>query len=101
VFPQLANVRIDHGWGGTLAITRHRTPLFRREGRRLLVGGWSGAGVHMATMGGVIAAEAVRGTLDRWDVLARVPSPAFPGGDRLRPALLALAMGWFALRDRL
>ncbi len=102
VFPQLRDVRIDHAWGGTLAITAARAPLFRRAGpRTLAIGGWSGAGVHMATMGGAVAAEAVRGALDRWDVLARVPCPPFPGGDRLRPALLALAMTWFSLRDRL
>ena len=101
VFPQLKDVRLDYGWGGTLAITRHRAPLFRRDGRRLVIGGWSGAGVHMATMGGKVAAEAVRGIMGRWDVLARVPCPPFPGGDRFRPALLALAMGWYALRDRL
>jgi gamma-glutamylputrescine oxidase len=100
VFPQLKGVRIDHAWGGTLAITRHRAPMLRRHGRRLVIGGWSGAGVHMATMGGVIAAEAARGTLDRWDALARVPCPSFPGGDRLRHPLLVLAMTWYALRDR-
>ncbi len=102
VFPQLKGVRIDHAWGGTLAITRNRAPLFRRAGPRLwVVGGWSGSGVHMATMGGAIAAEAVRGTMTRWDVLARAPCPPFPGGVRMRPALLALAMTWYALRDRL
>jgi gamma-glutamylputrescine oxidase len=101
VFPQLKDVRLEYGWGGTLAITRHRAPLFHRQGRRLVIGGWSGAGVHMATMGGMVAAEAVRGVMARWDVLARVPCPAFPGGRALRPALLALAMGWYALRDRL
>jgi gamma-glutamylputrescine oxidase len=101
VFPQLRGVRIDYAWGGTLAITRHRAPMLRRHGRRLVVGGWSGAGVHMATMGGAIAAEAARGTLDRWDVLARTPCPAFPGGDALRHPLLVLAMSWYALRDRL
>jgi gamma-glutamylputrescine oxidase len=102
VFPQLTGVRIDHAWGGTLAITRTRAPLFHRlSARRLAIGGWSGAGVHMATMGGAIAAEAVRGTMARWDVLERVPTPEFPGGDRLRPPLLALAMAWYALLDRL
>ncbi|MGF1658957.1 MAG: NAD(P)/FAD-dependent oxidoreductase [Rubrimonas sp.] len=102
VFPQLKGVRIDHAWGGTLSVTANRAPLFWRDGKRLLsIGGWSGAGVHMATMGGAIAAEAVRGTMARWDVLARAASGPFPGGDRFRPALLALAMTWYALRDRL
>lgn len=102
VFPQLKGVEITHGWGGVLAITRHRVPLFRRLGpRTLAIGGWSGSGVHMATMGGRIAAEAAQGPSAAWDALASVPCPRFPGGRLLRPALLALAMKWFALRDRL
>jgi gamma-glutamylputrescine oxidase len=102
IFPQLADVRIDYGWGGTLAITRRRTPLFHRPGPRMLaVAGWSGSGVHMATMGGKIAAEAVRGTVAQWDVMAQDVAPAFPGGTWLRAPLLALAMSWYALRDRL
>ncbi|MFN3613166.1 MAG: NAD(P)/FAD-dependent oxidoreductase [Rubrimonas sp.] len=101
IFPQLRGVRIDHAWGGTLAITRTRMPLFTRRGRVWAIGGWSGAGVHMATMGGLIAAQAIRGMTERWDILARCPSPAFPGGDRLRHPLLVLAMTWYALRDRL
>jgi gamma-glutamylputrescine oxidase len=102
VFPQLAEVRLDYGWGGTLAITRTRMPLFRRVGARTLsIGGWSGSGIHMATMGGMIAAEALRGETGRWDLMARAPAPPFPGGDRLRGALLVLAMTWYALRDRL
>jgi len=102
IFPQLAETRLDYGWGGTLAITATRMPLFRRFDARLLaVAGWSGSGVHMATMGGRIAAEAVRGTMERFDVLASTPAPAFPGGDLFRSALLKLAMTWGALRDRM
>ena len=102
IFPQLADARIDYGWGGTLGITARRTPSFRRPGKRLLtIGGWSGSGVHMATMGGKIAAEAVGGVMTRWDALADDRPPAFPGGDWLRAPLLALAMRWYALRDRL
>ncbi len=102
VFPQLKGVRIEHAWGGTLAITANRAPLFWRDGARLLsIGGWSGAGVHMATMGGRIAAQAAQGDSATWDLMARAAARPFPGGDRLRPALLAAAMSWYALRDRL
>lgn len=101
-FPWLTNARLDYGWGGTLAITASRMPLFRRLDTRVLaICGWSGSGVHMATMGGRIAAEAVRGTMSRFDLLASLPAPAFPGGDMFRSALLKLAMTWGALRDRL
>ncbi|RMD90600.1 MAG: FAD-dependent oxidoreductase, partial [Alphaproteobacteria bacterium] len=34
-------------------------------------------------------------------LMGRVLPPPFPGGRALRSPLLALAMGWFALRDRL
>ncbi|MEO1274932.1 MAG: FAD-binding oxidoreductase, partial [Pseudomonadota bacterium] len=102
VFPQLADVAITHAWGGTLGITRPRAPAFQRLGKSMLsVAGWSGSGIHMATMGGLIAADAVAGQAERFDLLARMPVPPFPGGDWLRQPLLALALSYYALRDRL
>lgn len=102
VFPQLADTRIDFAWGGTLGITRSRLPHFARlSGNLLSLSGYSGNGVAMATLAGEIAAEAIAGQAERFDILARVPGGAFPGGSALRSPLLALAMAWFALRDRL
>ncbi len=102
VYPQLADTRIDYGWGGTLAITMSRLPHFERlDGNRLSISGYSGSGVAMATCAGAIAAEAVDGVATRFDVMNQLPTPVFPGGSRLRSPLLALAMTWYALRDRL
>ncbi|MEO1458537.1 MAG: FAD-binding oxidoreductase [Pseudomonadota bacterium] len=102
VFPQLADLAITHAWGGTLAITLTRFPAFQRlQGGMLALSGWSGSGVHMASFGGLIAAEAIAGQAERWDVLARMPAPPFPGGAWFRAPLLALAMTWYGLRDRL
>jgi len=102
VFPQLAEVPFSHAWGGTLAITLSRFPTFQRlDARTLAISGWSGSGIHMATMGGKVAAEAIAGQIEAWDVLARMPTPPFPGGAWLRAPLLALAMTWYSLRDRL
>jgi len=102
VFPDLAGVAIDHAWGGTLAITRTRMPhVARVRGNLLSFSGYSGHGVALATLAGRIAAEAIGGQAGRFDVMARVPTPPFPGGAALRGPLLALAMAWFALRDRL
>ena len=102
IFPQLSDVRIDYAWGGTLAITGTRFPAFQRiDAKTLAISGWSGSGIHMATMGGQIAAEAVAGTLERWDLMAHLPTPKFPGGDWFRAPLLAAAMTWYSLRDRL
>ena len=48
-----------------------------------------------------IAAEAIAGQAERFDLMASVPTPSFPGGVALRWPLLVLAMVWFSLRDRL
>jgi gamma-glutamylputrescine oxidase len=102
VFPQLAGVPITHAWGGTLAITMTRLPHFARPAPNMLsASGYSGHGVALATLAGQVMAEAVAGQAGRFDVMARIPCPPFPGGARLRTPLLALAMSWFALRDRL
>jgi gamma-glutamylputrescine oxidase len=102
VFPQLADVAFTHVWGGTLAITGTRFPAFQRlDARTLAISGWSGSGIHMATIGGQIAAEAVAGQMENWDVMAGLPTPTFPGGAWFRAPLLAAAMTWYSLRDRL
>ncbi|EBA11953.1 NAD(P)/FAD-dependent oxidoreductase [Roseobacter sp. CCS2] len=102
IFPQLANIGIDHAWGGTLGITMNRMPHYERIGGNILtMSGFSGSGVALGTMSGQIAAEAIAGQAERFDVMARVPTTPFPGGPALRSPLLVLAMLWYGLRDRL
>ncbi len=102
VYPQLADVKIDYGWGGTLAITLNRMPYFDRIDNNLFVAqGYSGHGVALATLGGKLMAEAVSGTAERFDLFSKVPTPTFPGGTLLRWPGLVAGMLWYSLRDRL
>ena len=102
IFPQLKDIKIDHAWGGTLGITMNRMPHFERmEGNILSASGYSGHGVAMATMGGKMAADAIRGQAEQFDFMASVPTPRFPGGMMLRSPMLVLAMLWYSMRDRL
>ena len=102
IYPQLTDVKIDYAWGGTLGITMNRMPHFARlAGNVLTASGYSGHGVAMATFGGKIAAEAIAGQAERFDVMAAVPTQTFPGGPKLRTPLLVAAMIWYSLRDRL
>ncbi len=101
VFPQLEDVKIEYAWGGTLAITTTRLPCFLRPQPNIWnASGYSGHGLALATMAGRIIAEAIGGDTTRFDLLARLPVPPFPGGRLLSQPVLALAMTWFALRDR-
>ena len=95
-------MKLDYGWGGTLAITMSRLPYFQRHSANVLsASGYSGSGVALATGAGAMLAEAVDGLASRFDIMNNLPTPPFPGGGRFRAPLLALAMTWYALRDRL
>lgn len=102
IFPHLKDVPIDFAWGGTLAITMKRLPyLARVSSNALSASGYSGHGVGTATHAGKLMADAVLGQGDGFDTMAAIPSMPFPGGVALRSPLLALAMTWYSLRDRL
>jgi len=101
IFPQLADVRIDYAWGGTLGITMSRLPHYQcYNGNVLSVSGFSGHGVAMGTLSGQIAADMIAGQAERFDIMSSLPIPAFPGGKHLQHPLLILAMLWYSLRDR-
>lgn len=100
VFPQLQEIPIEYAWSGTVGITVTRMPHFGKIGDRLLFGyGYSGQGVALATLGGRLLAEAALGHEEQFDVLARVPARAFPGGPRFRRRLLAAGLLAYRLAD--
>ncbi|MPT23579.1 MAG: FAD-binding oxidoreductase [Starkeya sp.] len=102
IFPQLADVAIDYGWGGVLGITMTRLPFVRKLSPRVLTAaGYSGQGVMLAPYFGKLLGEAVKGQLGQFDLLGRLPVPAFPGGPLMRWPLLVAGLSYYALRDRL
>ncbi len=102
LFPQLQGVKIDYVWGGTLGITMPRLPAIQRVAPNVLSGaGFSGHGVALSGLAGKVMAEAIAGQASRFDTLAGLNVPNFPGGVAFRAPLLTLAMTWYALRDRL
>ncbi len=102
IYPQLKELRIDYAWGGTLGITAKRLPFVRRLKPNVLVAaGYSGVGVMLAPYFGKILADAIAGTMDEFDVLAKLPAPVFPGGKLLRWPTMVAGLSYFALKDRL
>jgi gamma-glutamylputrescine oxidase len=102
IYPELADTHIDYGWGGTLAITMNRMPDFGRLSANVFYAhGYSGHGVPTATLAGKLLAEVINGSAERFDIMASVPSPTFPGGTLLRWPGLVAGMLFYSLRDRL
>lgn len=100
-FPQLLDARIEAAWGGTLAITPSRLPWVRElDHGTLCAGGYSGHGVALAVRTGRALADAHLGRRDELELLERLPARPFPGGARLRPALLKAAFTGASLLDR-
>ncbi|MBX3539095.1 MAG: FAD-binding oxidoreductase [Chelatococcus sp.] len=120
VFPGLADVPLTHAWGGRLGITATRLPFVRKFGPDLrptpdqrrganggtgpelyVASGFSGQGVMIGPYTGVAIAEAIGGRSDRFELMARLPIPRFPGGPLLRRAMVIAAMVGAGLVDRL
>ena len=102
VFPSLSDVKVANAWGGYLDITMSRAPDFGRLAPNVYyLQGFSGHGVALAGLAGELAAEAIAGTAERFDVFARIPHRDFPGGRWLRRPSLMLAMLYYRLRDLL
>ena len=100
--PDMEGARIDHVWGGNVAITLNRLPHFGRAAPNVFFAhGFSGHGVALTGLAGQLLAEAVAGAAERFDVFARIPHRPFPGGRLLRMPALVLAMMWYRLRDLL
>jgi len=102
IYPQLAHLPIDYAWGGTLAVTRNRMPCVGRLGDNIYYAlGFSGHGITTGCFAGKILAEAISGTMGRFDLFSELPCSPFPGGVLFRWPLLALGMMYYGLKDRL
>jgi gamma-glutamylputrescine oxidase len=101
LFPQLKDVAIEYGWGGTLSVTVNRLPHFGRLPPNVFFAqGYSGHGISTAVFAGKVIAEAINGTASRFDVLAELPIHTFPGGTLLRYPGMVLGMLYYSLKDR-
>ena len=102
LFPQLANVGIDYAWGGTIGVPLNRVPQLGRVAPNVLYSqGYSGHGVNVTHIAGQIVADAIAGTLERFDLFASVKPLTVPGAHALRKPMVALGVLYYYVRDRL
>ncbi|MGD0866068.1 MAG: FAD-binding oxidoreductase [Rhizomicrobium sp.] len=100
VFPMLADVPTEFAWSGSVGLTLSRIPHFGRLSDRIYFAhGYSGQGVALTAIAGKLMAEAIGGHSERFDVFARVPVKAIPGGALLRKPFITAALFAYKLMD--
>ncbi len=102
IYPQLRNVRIDYEWGGKIGIVLNRIPAVGRiEGNVYYCQGYSGHGVSASHVMGEIMADAIGGTLERFDLFADMKHFRIPGSQWLGNQIVALGMLYYRVKDML
>ncbi len=102
VYPQLKDVRIDYQWGGKIGIVLRRIPTVGRiNGNVYYCQGYSGHGVCASHVMGEVMADAVGGTMERFDLFADMQHFRIPGTQWFGNQIIALGMLYYKLKDRL
>jgi glycine/D-amino acid oxidase-like deaminating enzyme len=102
IYPQLKNVRIDYEWGGMIGIVLNRIPaLGRINGNVYYCQGYSGHGVNATHIMGELVADAIGGTMEKFDLFADMKHFRIPGSQWIGNQIIALGMLYFRLKDKL
>ncbi|MHA1109245.1 MAG: NAD(P)/FAD-dependent oxidoreductase, partial [Alphaproteobacteria bacterium] len=102
IYPQLKGVRIDYEWGGKIGIVLNRIPLMGRIGKNVYYAqGYSGHGVNATHLFGEILAEAITGTMERFDLFEKTRHHRIPLGQWFGNQAIALGMLYYRMRDLL
>lgn len=102
IYPQLENIRIDYEWGGKIGIVLNRIPaLGRIDGNIYYCQGYSGHGLSATHVMGEIMADAITGTLERFDLFAGMKHFRIPGSQWIGNQIIALGMLYHRLKDML
>ena len=102
IYPQLKDVRIDFEWGGNIGIVLNRIPaLGRIHDNVYYCQGYSGHGVNATHIMGEIVADAICGTLEKFDLFAGMKHFRIPGSQWMGNQIIALGMLYFRLKDML
>ncbi|NIV16823.1 MAG: FAD-dependent oxidoreductase [Woeseiaceae bacterium] len=102
VYPQLRDVRIEYEWGGKIGIVLNRVPAVGRiHDNVYYCQGYSGHGVCASHIMGELMADAIGGTMERFDLFADLKPLRIPGTQWAGNQLIALGMLYYKLKDRL
>jgi gamma-glutamylputrescine oxidase len=102
IYPRLKDARIEYEWGGKIGIVVNRIPVIGREnGNVYYCQGYSGHGVNATHVAGEIMADAVTGTMERFDLFANAGHIRLPLGQWFGNQIIALGMLYYRMKDLL
>jgi glycine/D-amino acid oxidase-like deaminating enzyme len=102
VYPQLAGIGIDFAWGGTIAVPVNRVPQLGRLAPNVFYAqGYSGHGVNVTHLVGEILADAVAGTIERFDIFSKVRTVRIPGASLFANQMVSLGLLYYGIKDKL
>ena len=102
VYPQLKGVRIDFEWGGKIGIVLNRIPAVGRINENVYYSqGYSGHGVSATHVMGEVVADAVTGTMEKFDLFANAKHFRIPGSQWMGNQIIALGMLYYKMKDLL
>jgi glycine/D-amino acid oxidase-like deaminating enzyme len=102
IYPQLKDVRVDFEWGGNIGIVLNRIPaLGRINGNVYYSQGYSGHGVNATHIMGELVADAIGGTMEKFDLFANVKHFRIPGSQWMGNQIIALGMLYYRMKDLL
>jgi gamma-glutamylputrescine oxidase len=101
-FPQLRGIGIDFQWSCAMGIVINRIPQLGKVSDNVwYCQGYSGHGIATSHLMGEILAEAMTGTLARFDTFAAFEHRRVPLGRALGNPLLAVGMWYYQMLERL
>ena len=102
IYPQLKDARIDYEWGGKIGIVLNRVPLMGRIGKNVFYSqGYSGHGLNATHVAAELLADAISGTMERFDLFAQVRHFRIPLGQWFGNQAIALGMLYYRMKDLL
>jgi glycine/D-amino acid oxidase-like deaminating enzyme len=102
IYPQLKDARIDFEWGGKIGIVLNRIPALGRINNNVYYcQGYSGHGVSATHAMGDVMADAVAGTMERFDLFADMKHFRIPGTQWMGNQIIALGMLYYKMTDML
>lgn len=100
IFPQLAGIKVKNFWYGSESITLNMAPNFGRYYDTVYYAqGYSGQGLALSNLAGIIMADAIRGQSERFDLFNKITPPEITDISMLKNAMIKMGVYYFHMKD--